>query len=115
MSSGTRELKRFVDEVDVHFASKKRRDLLLIAREVLMKDDHNTVQVTNATERGGLNIQTEDKGALKGSSKGGKEGVEADEEGLVSLPTCHISTRTQTLVELIYQTLNEASPSQPHL
>jgi len=115
VSSGTRELKKFVDEVDVHFAIKKRQDLAEIARQVLLKDDHNTVQVTNGTERGGLNLQSEDKSALKGPGKAGKEGMEAEEEGLVSLPTCHISTRTQTLIELIYQTLNEASPSQPHL
>lgn len=113
--SGERDLKKFVENVDIHYSEKKRRDLLVMAREVLMRDDHNTVEVTDTTERGGFNLGTEDKAAL--APKKDKEGLEVNDgdDGLITLPTCHVSIRTQTLVELIYQTLNEASPSQPHL
>jgi len=94
-----------------------------MAREILMSHDHNIVEVSGATERGGLNIQSEDKSLLKEgksdnmkSGKLGKEGLEDDDaSGLFKLTTCQISVMTQTIVELAYQTLSLSNQQNPHL
>ncbi|KAG5456354.1 MAG: Centromere/kinetochore Zw10-domain-containing protein [Olpidium bornovanus] len=93
-----------------------------MARDVLTSADENTVEVTDATERGGLNIAKEEKGGVGtdsfSSGKAGKPGVEGKEgvedgggENGIRLATCHITVQTQTLVEMAYQTLMEISGS----
>ncbi|TPX36719.1 hypothetical protein SmJEL517_g01267 [Synchytrium microbalum] len=98
-----------------HYTRKRRNELLRVARDILSSDDTNTVQVTDATERGGLGLlgsggkdgkggESRTKQAAKG---GGKEGLEINNSAL-KLPTMHISVQAQMLIELVYQTLNES-------
>jgi len=58
--------------------------------------------------------QSEEKTKNVTSEKVGKEGFE-QKEGLISLKNCHISVKTQTLMELVYQTLDDASKSTPKM
>jgi len=63
-SESYQPIKDFVENIEVHFGKKKRDDLLSVAREIMMSDDHNTVQVTNSTERGlvlGISFFQEEK------------------------------------------------------
>lgn len=107
--------------IHVHFWAKRRATALIMARELLGSADHNSVQVTDATERGGLTVTSEEKvkpssqdaAAAGAPGKPNKEGLETSLEGLFKLETCNISVRTQSLVELVYQTLGECSKVQP--
>ncbi|ORX81531.1 Centromerekinetochore Zw10 [Basidiobolus meristosporus CBS 931.73] len=110
-------ISSFVKNIYVHYAKKKRSELLATAREILLNEDYNTVEVTQGTERGGIAALGGGKGkqqsanpskpGLEQTGFNGKEGLEAGDEGF-ALPTCHISVQTQTLVEMVYMTLAEA-------
>ncbi|KAL1919413.1 uncharacterized protein VTP21DRAFT_2106 [Calcarisporiella thermophila] len=104
------DITNFFRNIEQEFARKKRTNILSTARDILMNMDQNTTEVTHATERGCLSILGETKeqpDSVGKQSKQGKEGLEA-EEASFRLPTCHVSVQVQTLVEIVYQTLQEA-------
>jgi hypothetical protein len=47
-----RRLTQWTTQAPTHFWAKRRTAALVLARELLAGADHNTVQVTDATERG---------------------------------------------------------------
>ncbi|KAK9764478.1 ribosome biogenesis protein ytm1 [Basidiobolus ranarum] len=110
-------ISKFVKNIYVHYAKKKRSELLATAREIILNEDYNTVEVTQGTERGGIAALGGGKGKVQSGNPSkpgveqnglsGKEGLEVGDEGF-ALPTCHISVQTQTLVEMVYMTLAEA-------
>ena len=66
---------------------------------------------------GGLGIASEakvinDKEDFNGEKDFNGKTKSSTCEGLLHLPTCHISIQAQTLVELVYQTLTEATTSK---
>jgi hypothetical protein len=101
----------------MHFATKRRSQLLAVAREILTSNDTNTVEVCQATERGGLYALSEGKqkgfdAAQQEGGKTGKEGQETTAE-IFDIPACHISIQAQMLVELCYQTIGESQAHEP--
>jgi centromere/kinetochore protein ZW10 len=101
------ELSDFVMGIEKIFVKKQRNELLLAARDVLVTDDPNTVEVTHATERSGLANVGKDKGEKEKEGKGSAVGLES-----FQLPTMHVSERVRTVVEMAYQTLQEAVKQQ---
>jgi len=66
---------------------------------------------------GGLGIASETKNIRDKENFNGEKDFNGKTrsstcEGLLHLPTCHISIQAQTLVELVYQTLTEATTSK---
>ena len=53
-----RRLSDWSAQANVHFWEKRRTAALVVARELLAGSDHNTVQVTDATERGNARYAT---------------------------------------------------------
>jgi centromere/kinetochore protein ZW10 len=102
-------LTAFLHEIDTHFARKTRQRLLVQARELLVGDYHNSVQVTDATERCSLGGTggSGGRGGAKPQKKKGSLSAE-DDDGLFSLPQCRVSVSAKKLVEMAHQTLIEA-------
>ena len=78
--------------------------------------------MTEGTERGGLAFITEGTKGPKASASssekggdrkggGGKEGIDMNDSA-IRLPTMNVSVQAQMLIELVYQTLNEAIQTQ---
>lgn len=73
--------------------------------------------VTEATERSILHGSGKSQkstcrtSSSSASKKGVKDGLEGLEENPLALETCQITVPTQTLVELVYQTLLSAETS----
>ena len=86
------------------FFKKRTTELLTMARDILLSNDPTTVVVTESTERSILN---NDKKATTTTTTKKKDGLESFENPL-ALETCQITLPTQTLVELVYQTLLNA-------
>ncbi|KAJ3072214.1 Centromere/kinetochore protein zw10, partial [Quaeritorhiza haematococci] len=101
----------FVRNIERVKSQKRRSKLLTLAREVLQSEDQNTAEVTEATERGGFSILHgknggKDDGSAPEKPKMTKEGLEVGPTACL-LPTCHISVQAQTIVEMVYQSLND--------
>ncbi|KAI8809420.1 Centromere/kinetochore Zw10-domain-containing protein [Cladochytrium replicatum] len=115
------ELEKVLSNMARLVVRKRRTTLLQTAREILMSDDQNTAEVTEATERGGINAfrsgkNGADKTKLGAGNDGktgkeNKEGLDITEHDQFRLPTCQITVRTQLLMEMAYQTMQEASSS----
>eukprot|EP00742_Colponemidia_sp_Colp-10_P009893 GILJ01010826.1.p1 GENE.GILJ01010826.1~~GILJ01010826.1.p1 ORF type:complete len:743 (-),score=142.94 GILJ01010826.1:136-2364(-) len=95
-----RVLSAYVRDYESHFAHRRRASVLEGARALLLSEDHNTVVVTDGTERGSLSN-------LTGGKNGKKKGSGIDAEGFFRLPTCQVTVSTQKLVEMAHQTLQE--------
>ncbi|KAK2561588.1 Centromere/kinetochore protein zw10-like protein [Acropora cervicornis] len=48
---GTTDLTSYVKDVGIHFGNKKCQDLLVVARDLMKDDIHNTVQVDSNTDK----------------------------------------------------------------
>ena len=110
VSGASSELRDYVVNIDVHFAANKRRDLLGMARQILLANDQNTVQVTLESERSPFTKNVA-KGDVKGGKGKGGKGGGAGGSGLFVYPTAIITVAAQTLVEMVWQTLTEAGES----
>eukprot|EP00050_Salpingoeca_kvevrii_P011099 m.12692 g.12692 ORF g.12692 m.12692 type:complete len:759 (+) comp3255_c0_seq2:29-2305(+) len=104
LSDGVCELRNYAADAIIHQSNKKRQRLLESAREILTNETWNTVQVDHNTERGGL--------APAGTNTDAGD-AERLSERVYSLPTCHISMATQSLIQLVYSTLAEMSTVDP--
>ncbi|XP_032905823.1 centromere/kinetochore protein zw10 homolog isoform X4 [Amblyraja radiata] len=116
------DLLKYARNVNVHFASKKCQDVIVTARNLMTSEIHNTVQISADSRISipklpslGLvskvkvpvisNIVPRDMVTL-GSGK-------QLSSRTMCLPTCRISQSVQTLMELAYQTLSEATSATP--
>ncbi|CAM9549596.1 unnamed protein product [Chrysoparadoxa australica] len=98
----TTQLSRFAADAHVHFAAQRQQVRLQEARDLMLGDYHNSIEVTDATERGSLGSGGADKQTHK---KGNLTGAETR---LFVLPRCHVTSVAQQLVEMAHQTLMEA-------
>ncbi|KAI9598295.1 Centromere/kinetochore Zw10-domain-containing protein [Syncephalis fuscata] len=103
------ELNHYVESMDqmIGFERELRN---LDARTILIDDDQNTVFIEDLYLTDNMALMQNDKDTtVKGGKllKGGKEDSESN-ESLLGFPTCHISVQTQTLIELVNQTLDKA-------
>ncbi|RKP09481.1 Centromere/kinetochore Zw10-domain-containing protein [Thamnocephalis sphaerospora] len=108
-----RPLSTFVRRAEEHYLLKRRTELLEAARDILMSDDRNTVFVQPLLAFESGTFQREGKasaGKTPADGKmipGGKEQLDTETMPFV-FAACHISVQTQTLVDLIHQTLDQA-------
>ncbi|KAI9141856.1 Centromere/kinetochore Zw10-domain-containing protein [Paraphysoderma sedebokerense] len=114
ISDNQQGLSNFIVNIRTFYAKKRRTNMLTIARDLLISDDMNTVEVT---EQVGVRMSSEEKHQAqdangKAGYEGGKakEGAENDESDFI-FPRCHVSIQTQTLIELAYQTLQDMMTS----
>eukprot|EP00730_Choanoeca_flexa_P017063 TRINITY_DN8168_c0_g1_i1.p1 TRINITY_DN8168_c0_g1~~TRINITY_DN8168_c0_g1_i1.p1 ORF type:complete len:746 (+),score=174.94 TRINITY_DN8168_c0_g1_i1:28-2238(+) len=94
-------LRDYVADKFATQSNKKRQSILAEARELMLSDNFNTIEVSHATERGSpfeANIQLGD----------GKVA-----EQVYRMPTLQVSTTTKQLMDLIYSTLDEIPSSNP--
>ncbi|KAJ1649914.1 ribosome biogenesis protein ytm1 [Dispira simplex] len=124
-------LAKFIDSIHASFLRQRRSAVLATARDILKSAEMNTTEVTDATERstfrecyqgkphesslGQASDQRNTSDLLgKGypSGKGEKGGNHILHEDF-RIPTYHITCQTQTLMELVYQNLQQ-SLSEAH-
>ncbi|KAJ3308991.1 Centromere/kinetochore protein zw10 [Blyttiomyces sp. JEL0837] len=129
-----RFLSQFCESVEVHFAERKREIMLKIAREILLKEDHDVVRVGGPVHEGFddvvksvLDTVADGKAAVEpvkarllrpesgkrrfGNDDGGGEGDGGrhDRDALLMFPECAVSARVVRLLELVDEVLSEAS------
>ncbi|XP_015772141.1 PREDICTED: centromere/kinetochore protein zw10 homolog [Acropora digitifera] len=115
---GTSDLTSYVKDVGIHFGNKKCQDLLVVARDLMKDDIHNTVQVDSNTDKAVLVNLGEVEKTLQGKKGTKFVPLQRDEGTTVSkftfcLPACRISESTEKLMTLAYKTLFEAVQSTP--
>ncbi|XP_071080296.1 centromere/kinetochore protein zw10 homolog [Haliotis cracherodii] len=105
-------LTDYVRNVDVLFANKKCQEILEQARQMMTSEIHNTTVISDDQPLG--EVTQLDSGP---SSKKTRK-VEISSEVPLSgntfkMPTCHISSSVNCLMNLAYETLHEATESSP--
>ncbi|KAI9005057.1 Centromere/kinetochore Zw10-domain-containing protein [Hyaloraphidium curvatum] len=117
LPAGRRELDDFVENIAALSTAKRRASILATARSVLLNEDINMVEVSDATERGGvfnLNGGKKDPGFDQARGKEGAEGkagLESGEVDAFKVPRCSVSSQVHAVVEMAYQMVNEATSS----
>ncbi len=90
-------LSTFVDNVDAHFADKKREQVLTEARRLLLNKEYITVDISTHTTQ---------------STHFSESELHETEAGLFQFPlNCKINATTRELVQLAYRTLDDATSS----
>ncbi|KAL7752619.1 ribosome biogenesis protein ytm1 [Sorochytrium milnesiophthora] len=103
------DIQTFVRNLRPHFIVQRRANILQMAREILSSDERATVEVSDATEQGGLTMAQKKAGAGEQQQKT-KEGLEThDSSSSFKLPTCQVSVQVQSIVDIVYQLLSEAT------
>ncbi|KAI8053931.1 Centromere/kinetochore Zw10-domain-containing protein [Syncephalis plumigaleata] len=106
-----RPLSNYLQQSDRHYFEKRRTELLSGARDILTNDDQNTVLIEDLYLTDNITALSQNGKSKSGndkSSKSGKINEELD-HSLVGFPSCHVSVQTQTLIELVNQTLEDAA------
>jgi len=96
-----RPLSAYAKNVDEHFAHKKRKSLLSRARELMLNEDHNTVEIVEYTERTPIDDHVVST-------------VVNDivfDESIWRLPKCRVRITTTKIMELAHEALEEACHS----
>ncbi|XP_006825102.1 centromere/kinetochore protein zw10 homolog [Saccoglossus kowalevskii] len=108
LTEGTSPLLTYARDVNVHFANKKCQDLIVKARSLMMTDLHNTVYI-------GDESPPEKLQKLHSSDARDEKTAIADKdvlsEGTLQLPKCQISQSVHQLMNVAYETLQEAVTS----
>ncbi|CAI9534510.1 unnamed protein product [Staurois parvus] len=112
------ELLKYARNVNAHFASKKCQDVIVTARNLMTSEIHNTVKITPDSKVTLPKLQSPggEKVKMQKSPSHELSGLENESklsQHTFSLPTCRISESVQKLMQLAYQTLSEATASNP--
>ncbi|CAL8365227.1 unnamed protein product [Lota lota] len=114
LQSDSTDLLKYAKDVNCHFASKKCKDVIVAARKLMTSKMHNTVRIKPETKL------TLPKLPAQGSEVPGKQQKMSSEEEVrldghqqlssrtLCLPVCRISESVQQLMELAFNTLQEA-------
>ncbi|KAJ3224591.1 Centromere/kinetochore protein zw10 [Clydaea vesicula] len=84
------EIEKILINAKFTYCIKRRNELMNITREVIMSQDWNTVEVQDATERAKDNLESN---AYMSEMK---------------FPHCLISSHAQTVMDMVYQTIQDA-------
>ncbi|XP_038075243.1 centromere/kinetochore protein zw10 homolog isoform X2 [Patiria miniata] len=96
-------LLTYARDVNVHFANEKCQELIVEARKLMKRELHNTKRVgTMKVDNKNVKDQTQDA----------KDKCHVS-EGIFALPECAVSESIGCLVNLAYQTLQEAGSNTP--
>ncbi|XP_038044146.1 centromere/kinetochore protein zw10 homolog [Patiria miniata] len=96
-------LLTYARDVDVHFANKKCQELIVEARKLMKRELHNTKRV------GTMKVDNKN---VKDQKQDAKDKCHVS-EGIFALPECAVSESIECLVNLAYQTLQEAASNTP--
>ncbi|NXF09779.1 ZW10 protein, partial [Smithornis capensis] len=120
LKGDTTDLLKYAQNVNSHFANKKCQDVIVAARKLMTLEIHNTVKITpdscvnlpqlpDPAAGDYLHIQKPSKPLHNGTVSLEKEAQLS--QHTFSLPTCRISSSVEQLVDLVYETLLEATVS----
>ncbi|XP_071789941.1 centromere/kinetochore protein zw10 homolog [Asterias amurensis] len=114
ISATTSPLLTYARDVNVHFANKKCQELIVEARQLMKRELHNTKRVGSSSKTGSNKIVKEQK-EISSEVKDQQDAKDKNHvsEGIFALPECAVSESTECLVNLAYQTLQEASSNTP--
>ncbi|NP_001131044.1 zw10 kinetochore protein S homeolog [Xenopus laevis] len=112
------DLLKYAQNVNAHFASKKCQDVIVMARNLMTSEIHNTVKITPdckitvpvLPKSEGSEKMIKKENHLSQEAPGLENNVKLSQHTF-ALPTCRISESVQKLMELAYQTLSEATTS----
>ncbi|KAM4704305.1 centromere/kinetochore protein zw10 homolog [Rhinophrynus dorsalis] len=111
------DLLKYARNVNAHFASKKCQDVIVMARNLMTSEIHNTVKITPESKVSVPKLPTpKDLEKVKREKTQSQDApaLENDvklSQHTFSLPSCRISESVEKLMELSYQTLSEATSS----
>ncbi|KAM7030233.1 centromere/kinetochore protein zw10 homolog [Acridotheres tristis] len=119
LKEDTTALLKYACNVNSHFANKKCQDVIMAARNLMTSEIHNTVKITPDSSVALPELPDPGSGdhlKMHRASNLHSGVVNLGSERrlsplTLSLPTCHISSSVQQLVELAYHTLLEATAS----
>ncbi|KAG0379268.1 Centromere/kinetochore protein zw10 [Mortierella sp. AD032] len=105
LTEADRELREFVENIDIHYTNSKRDALLQLGRAVIMSEDFKTIQVKDLDKDDELEKNVDGWGRIVDSDTDIKESS--------------VSVNAKQLVEMILSTLDEAKSlsviASPHL
>ncbi|XP_038079437.1 centromere/kinetochore protein zw10 homolog [Patiria miniata] len=96
-------LLTYARDVNVHFANKKCQELIVEARKLMKRELHNTKRV------GTMKVDNKN---VKDQKQDAKDKCHVS-ESIFALPECAVSESIECLVNLAYQTLQEAASNTP--
>ncbi|NXG01119.1 ZW10 protein, partial [Sakesphorus luctuosus] len=120
LKGDTTDLLKYARNVNSHFASKKCQDVIAAARKLMTSEIHNTVKITPDScvalpqlpdPGSGDRLKKQKPSNLVHNGTVNLENETKLSQYTFSLPTCRISSSVEQLMELVYQTLLEASVS----
>ncbi|NWR35707.1 ZW10 protein, partial [Tachuris rubrigastra] len=120
LKEDTTDLLKYARNVNSHFASKKCQDVIAAARKLMTSEIHNTVKITPDScvtlpqlpdPGSGDRSKMQKPPGLLHNGTVNLEGETRLSQYTFSLPTCRISSSVEQLMELVYQTLLEATVS----
>ncbi|XP_050178757.1 centromere/kinetochore protein zw10 homolog [Myiozetetes cayanensis] len=120
LKGDTTDLLKYARNVNSHFASKKCQDVIAAARNLMTSEIHNTVKITPDScvtlpqlpgPGSGDHSKMQKSPSLLHNGTVNLEGETRLSQYTFSLPTCRISSSVEQLMELVYQTLLEATVS----
>ncbi|XP_071432437.1 centromere/kinetochore protein zw10 homolog [Pithys albifrons albifrons] len=120
LKGDTTDLLKYARNVNSHFASKKCQDVIAAARNLMTSEIHNTVKITPDScvalpqlpdPGSGDHLKKQKPSNLVHNGTVNLENETKLSQHTFSLPTCRISSSVEQLMELVYQTLLEASVS----
>ncbi|KFO31125.1 centromere/kinetochore protein zw10 homolog [Fukomys damarensis] len=118
LKGDTTDLLKYARNINSHFANKKCQDVIVMARNLMTSEIHNTVKIVPDSKIKVPDLPSpgeDDKLAVQKVSAVQYDGaVNLQPENTLdqhsfSLPTCRISESVKKLMELAYQTLLEAT------
>ncbi|KAF9205500.1 Centromere/kinetochore protein zw10 [Haplosporangium sp. Z 27] len=105
LTEADRELRDFVETIDVHYTNRKRDTLLKIGRSVIMNDDFKVILVRDLDKQDKLEMDQDGWGRV----------VDTDTD----LRDSSISIKSKQIIEMVLKTLGDAGSlseaASPHL
>ncbi|NXA04818.1 ZW10 protein, partial [Sapayoa aenigma] len=120
LKGDTTDLLKYARNVNSHFANKKCQDVIAAARNLMTSEIHNTVKITPDSRvalpqlphpGSGDHLKMQKPSTLLHDSPVNLENEPKLSQYTFCLPTCRISSSVEQLMELVYQTLLEATGS----
>ncbi|XP_055963545.1 centromere/kinetochore protein zw10 homolog [Sorex fumeus] len=119
LKGDTTDLLQYARNINSHFANKKCQDVIVMARNLMTSEIHNTVKITSDSKISVPDLPSPDEAnplAVQKVSTADYREVNLESESTLdqhtfSFPPCRISESVKDLMELAYQTLLEATTS----
>lgn len=120
LKGDTTDLLKYARNINSHFANKKCQDVIVMARNLMTSEIHNTVKITPDSQIRVPDLPSPDEDiklvVQEVSTPQYNKVAHLEPENTLdphsfSLPMCRISESVKKLMELVYQTLVEAATS----